>query len=85
MHALSPPAIHSPLPLVLSLQPTPGDIKFLTEQPMFFITGIWTSSLVKLYHYTAVLLGFRQWKGRGEDKPHAATATNCNRKLHRLI
>lgn len=39
---------------------------------MFFITGIWTSSLVKLYHYTAVLLGFRQWKGRGEDKHHAA-------------
>lgn len=49
---------------LLYLQPTPGDIKFLTEQPMFFITGIWTSSLVKLYHYTAVLLGFRQWKGR---------------------
>jgi hypothetical protein len=45
---------------------TPGDIKFLTEQPMFFITGIWTSSLIKLAHYTNVLLGRKTWKGRGE-------------------
>lgn len=45
---------------------TPGSIKFLTEQPMFFITGIWSSSLVKLLHYSKVLLGRQPWKGRGE-------------------
>jgi hypothetical protein len=49
------------------LQMTPGSIKFLTEQPMFFITGIWSSSLVKLLHYSKVLLGRQPWKGRGES------------------
>jgi hypothetical protein len=51
---------------MLLLQMTPGSIKFLTEQPMFFITGIWSSSLVKLHHYSKVLLGRQRWKGRGE-------------------
>jgi hypothetical protein len=50
---------------LLYLQMTPGSIKFLTEQPMFFITGIWSSSLVKLHHYGKVLLGMQKWKGRG--------------------
>jgi hypothetical protein len=48
------------------LQMLPGQVKWLTEQPMFFISGIWTSSLVKLYHFGAVKLGLVQgWKGSG--------------------
>lgn len=33
---------------------------------MFFISGIWTSSLYKLYHFGAVKLGLiSNWKGSG--------------------
>lgn len=61
----SPRVLAHMLP-VHAMQMTPGSIKFLTEQPMFFITGIWSSSLVKLLHYSKVLLGWQPWKGRGE-------------------
>jgi hypothetical protein len=48
------------------VQMMPGQVKWLTEQPMFFISGIWTSSLVKLYHFGRVKLGLEQgWKGSG--------------------
>jgi hypothetical protein len=51
------------------LQMLPGQVKWLTEQPMFFISGIWTSSLVKLYHFGAVRLGLvKGWKGAGEQQ-----------------
>lgn len=45
---------------------TPGSIKFLTEQPMLFVTGVWSSSIVKMVFYTKVLLGMQKWKGRGK-------------------
>lgn len=49
---------------LLYLQMLPGQVKWLTEQPMFFISGIWSSSLVKLYHFGAVKLGLRHgWWG----------------------
>jgi hypothetical protein len=48
------------------MQMMPGQVKWLTEQPMFLIGAIWTSSLVKLYHFGRVKLGLVQgWKGSG--------------------
>jgi hypothetical protein len=81
----SPPLflVFPPPPSPLPTQMTPGDIKFLTEQPMFFVTGIWTSSLIKLAHYTNVLLGRKAWKGRGKGvcaigSLHHSMHVHCN-------
>lgn len=65
-----------------ALQMLPGQVKWLTEQPMFFISGIWSSSLVKLYHFGAVKLGLVQgWWGSDGPKAVVCSSWHVNLKF----
>lgn len=58
----------------------------------FFISGIFSSSVYKLCHYGAVLLGMKpEWKGRGtllgpqQQQPCMAAVLACTHSRHRCL